>query len=199
MQLHILNDRITAWSRHLAAAFLAGLGFLSSGCGSEPAGENDAVESSSGCVGGELEPDLEALPPSGPGVDPETGELRPRPDGSAYVVSSTYGIPRLGDDDEAERYLQYFGAIQERLASQPGLVALWLAQSASCGSGRTLAVWESAEAMYDFVMSPAHLAAMNAADELLEPGYGVTHWETADPDEISFAEGARRIKAASVR
>ncbi|AUX25410.1 hypothetical protein SOCEGT47_059560 [Sorangium cellulosum] len=198
MHLRTLNDGIVASSRQLAAALLAGLGLLASGCGSDSKEGNEAADSPSGCVGGALEADLEAPPLSGPGVDPGTGEVRPRPDGSSYVVSTTYGIPRSGDDVR-ERYLQYFGAIQEQLASQPGLVALQLGLSASCGSGRTLAVWESSEAMYDFVMSPAHLAAMDAADELLEPGYGVTHWETADPGEISFAEGARRIKAASAR
>ncbi|WP_437774781.1 antibiotic biosynthesis monooxygenase family protein [Sorangium sp. So ce1097] len=201
MTTRTLNPALTASSetnarpsRAVAAALLAALGVITSGCGSA-AGAATPQESTPGCTGGVLEADLQAEPLSGPGVDPATGELRPPPEGSSYTISSTYGIPQPGDA-VMQRYGQMFGAIQAQLASQRGLVAIQLAQSPSCGSGRTLAVWESTEAMYEFVMSPAHLEAMNAVDELVEPNYAVTHWETARADEMTLEEGVRRIKSS---
>jgi heme-degrading monooxygenase HmoA len=72
-------------------------------------------------------------------------------------------------------------------------LALQLASSAGCASGRTLAVWSSEDAMYEFVTSPAHAAAMAAADEVLLPGFRVTHWEESSAERISFTEGVRRM------
>ncbi|WP_437605444.1 antibiotic biosynthesis monooxygenase [Sorangium sp. So ce834] len=193
-----LNETLERSSRALAAAVLAA---LLSGCGSDTgATPSDAPSDAppAGCTGGVLEADLEADQLSGPGVDPATGALLPPPEGSSYTVSATYGMPRPGEA-VMEKYVQYFGAIQAQLASQPGLVAIQLAQSPSCGSGRTLAVWSSTEAMYEFVMSPAHLAAMDAVNELLLPNYAVTHWEAARADEVTMAEGALHIQATDAR
>ncbi|WP_437730434.1 antibiotic biosynthesis monooxygenase family protein [Sorangium sp. So ce1335] len=183
-----MNERS---SGAIAGAVLAALGVILSGCGSDT-GTATPQDAAPECTGGVLEADLQAEPLSGPGVDPATGKVRPPPEGASYTISSTYGIPRPGDA-VMERYVQMFGAIQAQLASQPGLVAMQLAQSSSCGSGRTLAVWESTEAMYAFVMSPAHLAAMDAVDELVQPNYAVTHWETTSADEVTMAQGARRM------
>jgi heme-degrading monooxygenase HmoA len=181
-------------SRALAASVLAALGVTLSACNSD-SGTKTPDAPPAECAGGVLEADLEADPLSGPGIDPDTGKLRPPPEGSSYAVSATYGVPRRGDEAVMERYLQIFGAIQAQLASQPGLVAIQLGQSPSCGSGRTLAVWASPDAMYDFVMSPAHLAAIDEVNELLEPTYVVTHWETAETDGITLADSVRRIQA----
>jgi heme-degrading monooxygenase HmoA len=177
----------------LAAALVAALGLLLPGCGSD-ADAKTQEPLPAACTGGVLEADLQANPLSGAGVDPGTGELLPPPEGSSYTISSTYGVPKPGAD-AMERYMMMFGAVQTQLASQPGLVALQLAQSPSCGSGRTLAVWSSTESMYDFVMSSAHLAAVDAVDELVEPNYAVTHWETSNVDEMTLEEGVRRIAA----
>ncbi|WP_437499050.1 antibiotic biosynthesis monooxygenase family protein [Sorangium sp. So ce1099] len=193
MKTRTLNETIELSSRAIAATIVAVLGVILSGCGSDSGGTAPAT-SAPECTGGVLEADLHAEPLSGPGVDPETGKLRPPPEGSSYTISATYGIPQPGDAVR-EKYVQYFGAIQAQLASQPGLVAIQLAQSPSCGSGRTLAVWASTDDMYGFVMSPAHLAAMDAVNELVEPNYAVTHWEAASTDEITQEEAVRRIKA----
>lgn len=197
MTTRTLNETIAFSSRALAAAVLAAIGLTLPGCGNDSSATTPDSPPAE-CTGGVLEADLEAGPPSGPGVDPATGELQPPPEGSSYTISSTYGIPRPGDA-VMEKYMQYFGAIQAQLASQPGLVALQLAQSPSCGSGRTLAVWSSTEAMYGFVMSDAHLAAVDAVGELLEPNYEVANWETARADEMTLEEGVRRIQASDAR
>ncbi|WP_437573762.1 antibiotic biosynthesis monooxygenase family protein [Sorangium sp. So ce887] len=197
MTTRTLNETIERSSRAFAAAALAALGVMLPGCGNDSSAtppDSPPAE----CTGGVLEADLQAEPLSGPGVDPATGELLPPPEGSSYTVSATFGVPRPGDAVR-EKYVQYFGAIQAQLASQPGLLAIQLGQSPSCGSGRTLAVWSSTEAMYEFVMSPAHLAAMDAVNELLEPNYVVTHWEAASADEVTLEEGVRRIQASEAR
>ncbi|WP_437806967.1 antibiotic biosynthesis monooxygenase family protein [Sorangium sp. So ce1078] len=197
MTTRTLNETLASSSRAFAAAVLAALGVILPGC-ADDAGATPPDAPPAECTGGVLEADLQAEPLSGPGVDPATGKLRPPPEGSSYTVSATYGIPRPGDA-VMEKYVQYFGAIQAQLASQPGLLALQLGQAPSCGSGRTLAVWSSAEAMYEFVMSDAHLAAMDAVNELVQPNYAVTHWETASADEMTLEEGVRRIQASEAR
>ncbi|WP_438037825.1 antibiotic biosynthesis monooxygenase family protein [Sorangium sp. So ce128] len=180
-------------SSRVLAAVIAALGAMTAGCGSD-SGAKAADAPLPECTGGVLEADLEMDTLSGPGVDPATGKLRPPPEGSSYAVSATYGVTRPGDA-VMERYVPIFEAIHAQLASQPGLLAIQLGGSPSCGSGRTLAVWASTEAMYEFVMSPAHLAGVDAADELLEPGYVVTHWETAEIEGITVEDSVRRIKA----
>ena len=168
-------------------------------CGDDEGGarapsRGDSQQGSARCAYDVLEPDLELEPLAGPAVDRATGKLKLQP-GKRYMVSSTYGVPKPGADGTPvpQRYRQMFGAIQQQLAQQPGLLAMALAQSPSCGSGRTLAVWESEELMYDFVTSPAHLAAMRDVDELVQPGYGVTHWEASAPEQMTFQEGVRQL------
>jgi heme-degrading monooxygenase HmoA len=128
-------------------------------------GGDDKAHVSAVCTGDQLESDLESAPFEGPGVS-ASGALQLAAN-TEYVVSSTYGVPKPGPDGApiTERYGQLFGAVQQQLSGQPGLLALKLATSERCGSGRTLAVWQSEEAMYDFVASDAHVAAMLAAQE----------------------------------
>jgi heme-degrading monooxygenase HmoA len=156
--------------------------------------ESSPALTSARCASGSLETDLEDSAWNGAGVDRRSGELR-LSEGHEYVVSSTYGVPVPGADGApvTEQYLQLFAAIQQQLESQTGLLAFKLSSSDACGSGRTLAVWESEEAMYDFVFSAAHTAAMKAADQVLKPGYGVTHWKTKSRSELTFAQGAKQL------
>lgn len=155
---------------------------------------NAAAQPQRLCTATTLEPDLEAAPLAGPGVNPDTGKLE-LPNGMHYVVSSTYGVPRPGPDGAgiSPRYLTLFDAVSKQLEKERGLLAIALASSDSCGSGRTLAVWRSEETMYDFVTSDAHLAAMTAAPEILQPGYAVTHWDATSLDQITFDEATHRF------
>jgi heme-degrading monooxygenase HmoA len=127
-------------------------------------------------------------------VDPATGSVRVV-EGQHYVVSSTYGVPKPTSDGKlvSDRYLALFGAVAEQLEREPGLIALQLGQSNACGSGRTLAIWRSEEEMYDFVTSRAHLDAMTAADEILQPGYAVTHWDATSATQFSMQEAVRQL------
>lgn len=139
------------------------------------------------CVADRIEPDLEIGPMGGSSVDPETG-LYTLQTGQEVVVSSTYGIPKpdANGGDLPAYYQDLMGRIIQQLQAQPGLLALQLGSSPTCNSGRTLAVWESEELMYEFVTSAPHLEAMSAANELLQPGYAVTHWAAREQDDISL-------------
>ncbi|MET0285900.1 MAG: hypothetical protein ABW352_15570 [Polyangiales bacterium] len=166
---------------HRIQAGLLALGFTFASC-SDDSGGGKGIE----CNAAFLEADLDSSPFMGPGVD--QGELKLAPD-HEYVVSTTYGVPNRGADGTRvpPAYTAAFGAIQEQLGKQRGLIAYQLGSSEACGSGRTLAIWESEDAMYDFVVSPAHLAAMMQVNALLEPGYAVAHYNAHDAREMTFA------------
>jgi len=163
------------------SAWLLSLAAFTPSCG-----DSDSQSSpSTACASALLEADLEPSPFMGPGVD-ASGSLMLEP-GRDYVVSTTYGVPKLGADGKIpDTYITAFGAIQEQLRKEKGLVAYRFASSDACGSGRTLAVWSSEAQMYEFVTSPAHLNAMTNANALLEPGYGVTHYTATSANEITF-------------
>ena len=152
------------------------------------------------CVAGVVEPDLDMTPMGGSAVDEATGTYKLRA-GEQVTVSSTYGIPQPGPDGAAlpKRYQELMGRIIAQLQQQPGLLALQLGNSERCGSGRTLAVWESEDAMYTFVTSPPHMEAMSHVHELVQPGYAVTDWSASKPEQLEMKEAAVHLKQALER
>jgi len=185
-----MNTKLVDVSRPLALLVYVA---ASSACAADKDGQTQVAVQAL-CRASTLEPDLDALALTGPGVNPDTGELD-LPSGTSYVVSSTYGVPKPGEDGAgvSARYLTLFDGVSKQLAKQPGLVAMQLSSSETCGSGRTLAIWASEEMMYDFVTSQAHLAAMSAAPEILQPGYAVTHWTATSADQATFVEAVRHL------
>ncbi len=183
------------------ALLLALIGALSlSACDTAPvapttdASTSDAP-SAGACSPGVLESDLEsAFGLIGPGVDPETGALaEPGPDG--YVVSSTYG-QQLPTAAAGTRFQELMGDIIPELMGNPGLVALDLQTSASCGSGRTLAVWRDVGSMYAFVASTPHTTAMNEVYDVTRDGFVVTHWTATNADGAGWAAAIEQLRAA---
>ena len=170
-------------------------------CASDSNGKNGGDEEAAParaerkCHAAEIEPDLESEFIAGSAVDLSAGELQLE-EGGEYIVSSTYGIPKRDADGGylSPRYQMLMGAIVQTLQTQPGLLALQVSSSDSCGSGRTLAVWESEELMYDFVTTGPHLEAMSAAEELLQPGYAVTHWTASSRAEMSLRAAPKHLK-----
>ena len=162
-------------------------------CGDDDKKSTDGKQSTL-CNAKTLEADLDASPFMGPAVNPQTGELTMEP-GASYVVSSTYGVPKPGSDGApfTDRYLEVFSAIQEALGKQPGLLAIKLASSESCASGRTLAIWSSEDEMYDFVVGEAHLTAMKEAKDLLQPGFAVTHWAANSAAQASWEHAIKQL------
>jgi heme-degrading monooxygenase HmoA len=147
-----------------------------------------------GCARGALESDLGLTPMSGPMVSGEGTLMAPGNEG--YVVSSTF--LRLKDGETSnKRFQELFTPILAGFAARPGMLAFQLGLSASCNTARTLSVWSSSEAMYEFVTSDEHMAAVNAVDEVSRGGSVVVHWDAATLEESSWAEGARKLAAST--
>lgn len=127
------------------------------------------------CERGVLEADFQLFAPfGGPGVDPATGKLRPSV-GAPYLISSTY--IRLRPEPAAQQaFGELMGPIAGALQQQPGLAAVLLGTSMSCGTARTLTVWASEEEMYAFVGGGPHAAAMARVAEVSRGGSLATHW-----------------------
>ncbi len=133
----------------------------------------------------------EAKPLSGPGYDPMTG-FTGTPQ-ATYVVSATQIFVK---PEKQDAFFAQAGKVVAQLGETPGLVAFALGGDASCGDSRTIGVWESEDALYEFVGSGAHLTAMQQANDLGFTGR-TTHWN-ATPDEVEALtwKGAREKLAA---
>ena len=141
------------------------------------------------CEPGRLASDFRmAGPLAGPGVG-EDGKLV----AGTYVVGATY--LRLKPDVAAQqKFNEVVGPISLALMSQPGLVALQIGSSDECGTARTFSVWESEEAMYNFVGGGPHGAAVGAIGQVSRGGSIVTHWETG-PEGATWEEALKRLAA----
>jgi heme-degrading monooxygenase HmoA len=127
----------------------------------------------------------------GPGADMD-GALVARPPAAGWVVASTY--LRLNPDNLGV-FGERAGAVVETLFTSPGLVAMSTSRSDSCGTVRTLTIWESEEAMLDFVGSPAHMAAIGATPLISRGGSVTAHWMASTVEEASWTEVESRIRA----
>lgn len=160
---------------------LAGCG----GCGgSGNSGSPDMALAVDPCSRGVLESDLKPSPWQGPGVD-ANGNVTP----GQYVVSTTYAQLK---PDAMPEFMQVLGPIQTALKTQPGLVAARMGLSATCGSGRTLAVWADEASMYNFVFGPAHSAAVGKIGDISRGGGAVTHFAD-DGSGATFENAATRL------
>lgn len=173
------------------ASVILPLGLLAAACGGDD-DDDAAVDAAPAatCDRGVLEPDNQPQGPlAGPGVDPESGELRAPPEGG-YYMSTTY----LQIKPEAQ---QLFGElvmpIGQQLATQPGLVAVQLTSAAECGTARTLGVWESEEAMFDFSLGDAHQAAVGRIDEVSRGASAFATWTAASLDQTTWQAAADRL------
>jgi len=138
-----------------------------------------------------VEDDFQAEPLAGAGYNPEQGLVGPQQD--TYIASTTFLILK---PDQGARFQELAGAIGVDLQTREGLIAVAFGQSEKCGTVRTMAVWASEQAMGDFVLGDAHLAAMGEASVVGENG-AVTHWEVA-ADEIPMSWDLARSKIAEV-
>jgi heme-degrading monooxygenase HmoA len=138
------------------------------------------------CVKGELESDMAtSLPLAGPGVKPDTGELSP----GTYVVATTYLALQPGKLDTA---IELAGPVVENAFTLPGFVAVTLAGSGGCNSLRTITVWDSEEAMFAFVASPAHTRAMAQTSAISRGTSNTITWDGSD-STVTWEEAARQL------
>jgi hypothetical protein len=138
-----------------------------------------------------VEDDFMAEPLAGAGYNPEQGLVGPQQD--TYIASTTFLIL---DPDQGARFQALVGPISADLQTREGLIAVAFGQSQKCGTVRTMAVWASEQAMSDFVLGDAHLAAMSEGSVVGLNG-AVTHWEVA-AGEIPMSWDLARSKIAEV-
>ncbi|WP_437673557.1 hypothetical protein [Sorangium sp. So ce131] len=176
--------------RGVASVFICVAGAASLGCSSGGAEDPPADGSSSplsGCEKGKIESDFfEALEPSGPGVDPQTKQVR----AGSYVIASTYLALKPELDHGAA--MEVSGPVIEAVMTAKGTVAMMAGRSTACSTLRTLSVWESEEDMLAFVMGPAHVEAMSHTSELSRGTSNTISWE-GNEEDVAWEEAARQL------
>jgi hypothetical protein len=148
--------------------------------------ENDPEKQFASCAKADVEPDLvTSLELTGPGVNPTTRTLTP----GNYHVATTYLALQPGKIDLA---LEHSGPVIEGLFELPGFVAVMISGSASCNTLRTLTLWASEEALFDFVASPAHIRAMAQTTNLSRGTSNTITWE-GNAESATWREAARQL------
>ncbi|WP_428265523.1 hypothetical protein [Haliangium sp.] len=137
------------------------------------------------------EVDFMAAPLSGAGYDPEQGFVGETQE--SYIAHTTFLVL---DPDGSQRFDELVGPIFADLATREGLVAYTVGMSQQCGIARTMGLWTSEQAMYDFVLDTAHAAAMAEVDAVSLNG-ATTHW-TVRPADVPMSWETARAKIAEV-
>ncbi len=123
-------------------------------------------------------------------IDPRLGEAGDPANWPALppnaVVATTY--LRL---ENTEAGMGSFEALMQPIlgvltAPAPGLMGLSFMSSQSCGTTRTLSVWESEEAMMNFVLGEAHLAAMGRVTEVSRGGSATLSRNASEYSEVNW-------------
>ncbi len=136
------------------------------------------------CLKGSIEPDLSGTEWKGAGV--VDGKLTP----GNYVIAATY--IKLSNDGYST-FQKVLKPIEEALPSTDGLIGYRTLGSRECFTGRTISVWRDEAAVYRFVASDAHAAAMAKGSELSRGGSLTTHW--ADTEQGATLEKSAQMLA----
>ena len=113
------------------------------------------------------------------------------------VVASTVLYLLEDDPHAAQLFDETVNPIIGSLMQAEGLLGFALGGSERCGAHRTLTVWRDMAAMYAFVASDAHLAAMEVTAEMADHGTRTVHW-TLDPatESIDWTTAIERTDRA---
>lgn len=118
-----------------------------------------------------------AQPFEGPGFSLEEGLTAAVPAGGEFIVGATRVV--VADGDEPIRLFdERMNAVTAVLdEGPPGLVGYSVRRNLfSRGGYRTVSVWESQDAMWAFVLSDAHFAAVEDADRIGAEGTKVVQF-----------------------
>ncbi len=121
---------------------------------------------------------LVGLPLTGPGIDPETGELLP-PLQDSYIVHTTQLMIK---PEAQEQFDELTGAVMAQLMETEGVVGVALAYEPTCDFYRTMGIWEDERSLMLFVGTGVHAQAMGQTAEISLTGR-TTHW-TVSADEL---------------
>jgi len=118
-----------------------------------------------------------AQPFEGPGFSLADGLTAAVPDSGEFIVAATRLVVADGDEPIA-LFNDHMTALLAALAEgPPGLVGFSVRQNLfSRGGYRTMSVWESQDAMWAFVLSDAHFAAVEDADRIGAEGTKVVQY-----------------------
>lgn len=147
----------------------------------DPMMEPEPVRDESTCIAYELEED--SIITAGVGAaegPPSWGELPP-----TALVASTY-LRIQDNEDAATTFAELNPAITETLLANPGMMGVSIRISPRCNTARTLTVWASEEAMMEFVMSDAHVAAMAATPKISRGGSITSTWQMSGIEEMGW-------------
>lgn len=116
----------------------------------------------------------------------------------APVVASSTVLFINERPDSLARFQTLLIDIEATLMASDGILGVAFGGSVRCGSNRTMTVWRDQASMMRFVVSDAHLAAIEATPEIAGPGTKTVHW-MADPasDAMDWAEGLTRLGGAA--
>lgn len=113
-----------------------------------------------------------AAPFEGPGYVPGEGLTTDAP--GPFVVSTTWLVVKDGDGNQ-QAFDGHMEKLGKALETQEGLVGKSLSLPLGVVGYRTLSVWESEEAVLDWVVSDVHSAAMSDMADRAADG-AVTSW-----------------------
>ncbi|MFT3711612.1 MAG: hypothetical protein QM817_28580 [Archangium sp.] len=92
-----------------------------------------------------------------------------------YVISSTY-IAMKPTAEAQTGFQEVWTPLEKSLATTDGLIAYQTFGSTQCATARTIAVWRDEMAMFQFVGSPLHTAAIQKSTTISRGGGATTHW-----------------------
>lgn len=150
-------------------------------------GDTGVVAPTDGCTGDMFAQDIALAPLRGAGL--VEGAVPP----GEYAISTTHLRLKEGPESMA-RFNELLQPVLVELASRDGLVAHSLALSTACGTARTLTIWRDVEAMYGFVASPAHAAAVAGVGEVSRGNSIAMHW-IGGAEEANWEQAAQQLGA----
>ncbi len=135
-----------------------------------------------------------ARPLSGATFDIDQGGFLTEPTQETFVVHATqiYVKP-----EQSDRFFQLTGPMFATLPEFPGNVAWTVGGDDSCLVSRTMGIWESEEALYAFVGSPEHAAAMAETTALSYTGR-TTHWTVTKEEAEALSWDVARAKLDAI-
>lgn len=140
-------------------------------------------------------------PFEGPGYDLSEGLSSDIPADQPLVLASTY-LPVIGIRDARKLFDTRMEDIQTELDAAPeGLVGYSLASKLfGQDAYRTITVWESEDAMYEFVTGDAHSRAMADMGDIAVPGESLMLVTTIQPSALppAWDTWIERIEAEGV-
>jgi heme-degrading monooxygenase HmoA len=136
----------------------------------------------------------EARPLSGTNFDVDQGGFLTEPTQETFVVHATqiYVKP-----EQSDRFFELTGPMFATLPEFAGNVAWTVGGDDSCLVSRTMGIWESEEALYAFVGSPEHAAAMAETTALSYTGR-TTHWTVTKEQAEALTWDVARAKLEEI-